>query len=263
MKFEELEVYIPKRIPHNYKDLTNTENEYFKIISRAPNKNNRPQWNCQCKTCGEYCVKDRANLFVHKSCGCAKNKNIGKSLRKDLTNKKFGKLTAIKDTGKSNASGNAIWLCKCDCGNECEVDSNNLSSLHTYSCGCVKYSIGERNIIKILDNNNISYVKEYSLKNINNQHPYRFDFALLDNDNNIQRFIEFDGIQHYQETHGLWKHTKSDLKQLQQRDKVKNEYALSHNIPLVRIPYWERDNITLDMIMGDKYLVRELGQPIG
>lgn len=39
-------------------------------------------------------------------------------------------------------------------------------------------------------------------------------------------------------------------------DKIKNEYALSHNIPLVRIPYKERDHITLEMIMGDKYLVK-------
>ena len=37
---------------------------------------------------------------------------------------------------------------------------------------------------------------------------------------------------------------------------MKNEYALSHNIPLVRIPYWERDNITLEMILEDKYLIK-------
>lgn len=28
------------------------------------------------------------------------------------------------------------------------------------------------------------------------------------------------------------------------------------NIPLVRIPYTERDNITLDMLLGDQYLVK-------
>lgn len=25
--------------------------------------------------------------------------------------------------------------------------------------------------------------------------------------------------------------------------------------PLIRIPYWERDNITLEMILGNKYLI--------
>lgn len=46
------------------------------------------------------------------------------------------------------------------------------------------------------------------------------------------------------------------LETIQKRDKVKNNYALTHNIPLVRIPYWERDNITLDMIMGNQYLIK-------
>ena len=29
-----------------------------------------------------------------------------------------------------------------------------------------------------------------------------------------------------------------------------------NNIQLVRIPYWERDNITLEMILGNKYLIK-------
>ena len=147
MKFEELVEYKPKKVPSNFKDYTGFENEYFKVISRAPNgKNYTTQWNCLCKACGEYCIKNSSNLKVHKSCGCQKNKGIGKALRKDLTGKKFGNLTAIKYTGKSNSSGNAIWQCKCDCGNYCEVDSNNLTALHTTSCGCVNYSIGAKNI---------------------------------------------------------------------------------------------------------------------
>ena len=64
---------------------------------------------------------------------------------------------------------------------------------------------------------------------------------------NENRLIEFDGEPHYQEI-PEWRTT---LEMVQQHDKEKNEYALFHNIPLVRIPYWERDNITLEMIMGD------------
>ena len=47
------------------------------------------------------------------------------------------------------------------------------------------------------------------------------------------------------------------LEDNQKRDKEKNKYALSHNIPLIRIPYWERDNITLEMLLGDQYLIKE------
>lgn len=34
-----------------------------------------------------------------------------------------------------------------------------------------------------------------------------------------------------------------------------NEYALSHNIDLVRIPYWERKHITLEMLLEDNFLI--------
>lgn len=259
MKLEELETYQPlKPSPSNFKDLTGFENDYFKVISRAPNsKSKTTRWNCLCKACGEYCVKDTANLKIHKSCGCQKNSNIGKALRKDLTGQRFGNLVAINYAGKSNASGNAIWICRCDCGNICEVASNNLIAKHTTSCGCINYSIGAKMIEEILQNNNIKFYTEYSIKEIyfkNKDHPARFDFALYNDNNEIIRFIEYDGIQHYLTTWGVWAGHVT-LEEQQRRDKIKNEYAISHNIPLVRIPYWERDNITLDLLLGDKYLI--------
>jgi hypothetical protein len=119
------------------------------------------------------------------------------------------------------------------------------------SCGCINFSIGEANIKTILDNNNIPYISEYQIKELGNK---RFDFAILDANQQVIRFIEFDGRQHYVAYPEKWEKACS-LEERQQRDKLKNEYALSHNIPLVRIPYWERDNITLEMIMGDQYLI--------
>lgn len=101
--------------------------------------------------------------------------------------------------------------------------------------------------------NNIFYKKEYCFDDLKGKQGrvLRFDFGLLNN-NNLIRLIEFDGEQHYNERSGLWGDSKNDpLEKRQQRDKEKNEYALLHNIPLVRIPYWERDNITLEMLMGD------------
>ena len=90
-------------------------------------------------------------------------------------------------------------------------------------------------------------IDEYSFKDLPKS---RYDFAILKN-NDIIRLIEFDGEQHFMEIPAWGK-----LETTQKRDKVKNDYALTHNIPLVRIPYWERDNITLDMIMGDQYLIK-------
>ena len=256
MELEDLVIYQPIKSAPNFIDRTGYENEYFKVISRAPNKGALAQWNCQCKACGKYCVKNVSNLKKHKSCGCQKNNLIGQALRKDLTNQRFGNLVALEDTGKSNISKNVIWKCQCDCGNICEVDSNNLTSLHTTSCGCIKSSIGEQNIENLLKNNNIQFQKEYSFKDlyfVSKDYPARFDFAIFNNDQ-LVRLIEYDGIQHYVDTWGKWAE-KINLEKQQERDKIKNDYAKQHNIPLVRIPYWERDNITLNMIIGDQYLI--------
>lgn len=45
---------------------------------------------------------------------------------------------------------------------------------------------------------------------------------------------------------------------VRKNDTLKNQYALSHNIPLVRIPYSKRDSMTLDDILGDSYLYKTI-----
>lgn len=57
--------------------------------------------------------------------------------RSDITEKRFGKLTAIKWLRIASPSRASVWLCRCDCGKEAEVRLNNLSSGHTRSCGCL------------------------------------------------------------------------------------------------------------------------------
>ena len=48
---------------------------------------------------------------------------------KDITVKKFGRLTAIKPVGKDTCGGYK-WLCKCDCGKENIVMLGNLRNGH-------------------------------------------------------------------------------------------------------------------------------------
>lgn len=200
-------------------------------------------WKCKCD-CGGY-----KNVPTHlltsnhtQSCGCL----VREVQWNDLTNQRFGKLIALYPCNYKRSSS-IIWHCKCDCGNECNVESYNLRKGITQSCGCITSSIGETNIQTILQENNIEYRKEYTVKEIGN---LRFDFALLEN-KKVVRLIEFDGIQHFTSRSGVWNDTENELQKRQKRDNRKNKWAIDNNIPLVRIPYWERDNITLDMIIGD------------
>lgn len=57
-------------------------------------------------------------------------------MKKDLTGRKFGMLTAIRVVGR-NKHNILIWECKCDCGNISYPTSNSLLSGNTKSCGCV------------------------------------------------------------------------------------------------------------------------------
>ena len=55
---------------------------------------------------------------------------------KDLTGNRYGRLVV---TGQAPSKGGHIyWNCRCDCGNECQVESYHLRSGHTKSCGCIR-----------------------------------------------------------------------------------------------------------------------------
>lgn len=54
----------------------------------------------------------------------------------DLTGQKFGRLTVLKRMD-SNQRGYCRWLCKCICGKEKIICSNDLKSGNTKSCGCL------------------------------------------------------------------------------------------------------------------------------
>lgn len=54
----------------------------------------------------------------------------------DLTNVKFGRLTAKKRIG--TRGGHALWRCVCECGNVREITATSLKDAGTKSCGCLQ-----------------------------------------------------------------------------------------------------------------------------
>lgn len=56
---------------------------------------------------------------------------------KDISGEKFGKLTAISFSHRDKIKRNTFWNCQCDCGNKSVVDTKNLRSGNSKSCGCV------------------------------------------------------------------------------------------------------------------------------
>lgn len=61
---------------------------------------------------------------------------------KDLTGMRFGRLVVLGRQPNHIApcgQKKAMFLCKCDCGNEIVVQAANLKSGNTKSCGCFRY----------------------------------------------------------------------------------------------------------------------------
>ena len=109
---------------------------------------------------------------------------------------------------------------------------------------CKVGSKGEEKIKQWLTNNNINYIKEYHFDDLRGEKnkPLRFDFAIMNQENNVELLIEFDGRQHfvYEESSMF---SKKDFEKLQSHDKQKNQYCINNNILLIRINYKDYNNI--------------------
>ena len=170
------------------------------------------------------------------------------SKRLDLVGRRFGKLIALyKDEEQKDK---AYWVCQCDCGNIKSIRQSSLLQGLTQSCGCIGNSLGENLIKKILINNNISFIQEYTFNDLKDKNYLRFDFAILDENEQVIRLIEFDGPQHEQENDYF-----SDFEELKIRDELKNNFARENHIPLVRIPYKMKSKITISLLLGDDFLM--------
>ena len=130
------------------------------------------------------------------------------------------------------------WF-KCKiCGKSFKLSLNNLNQYERdIICNNYKVSKGEIKIIKWLDKNNINYIHDESyfkdlLSDLGN--PLRPDFIIEDK----RIWIEYDGEFHYEN-----KMDENEFIKMQKHDKLKDEYAKEHDWKLVRIPYWEFDNI--------------------
>lgn len=235
------------------KDLTGQKYGKLTVLGRAPDKYRGAYWWCECECENHTIVKVLGSHLLSgqtKSCGCYNKEivsKIGKNAKKDITGQKFGYLTVLRDSGNRAHNRQVIWECQCECGNILQVRGDQLKSEHTTSCGCKKRSRGEVLIENILIKENILFEKEklFSDLHFNNNHRShpRFDFYIPSQ--NLA--IEFDGIQHFEKSRGIF--NKISLEERQKRDQIKNEYCKNKNIYLIRIPYMDIKKINKEYLM--------------
>lgn len=110
-------------------------------------------------------------------------------------------------------------------------------------------SRAEIKIRKILEQTDLHFEQEYSFPGLNspNGRPLRFDFAVFDDDGNIDFLIEYQGKQHYEPV-GKYGGVKA-LYQQQFNDNQKRNYCRKFGYNLIEIPYQDENLISYDYIM--------------
>lgn len=214
------------------------------VIKRDQNTvDGKTKWLCQCE-CGKQFVAIGKNIRNGntKSCGCQQRYKASQTHGYDLKGQTFGLLKVLSenvDIKYQNKKKQKYWNCQCDCGTITVVSTDNLISKNTQSCGCLK-SKGELKIAQLLTENNITFEKEKVFDDFvyeDTKFSPRFDFFVED-----KYLIEYDGIQHFK-ING-W-NTPDRFLYNQQRDFIKNKWCKEHNIPLIRIPYTQLDNLNI------------------
>lgn len=114
-------------------------------------------------------------------------------------------------------------------------------------------STGEIKIHQILSDAGIPFEEEYEFPDLKSSsgRNLRFDFAIFDDEGNLECLIEFNGKQHYSPikkfggARGLYRQ--------QYNDSLKKQYCIKNRLRLVSIPYYDEPKLSYD------YLMRAMG----
>jgi hypothetical protein len=147
---------------------------------------------------------------------------------------------------------------------KCSEGHKFYAALHKFKdqgrrCPICNASKGEQKVGEWLVNNNYKIFPQFIFTDLLSDlgNPLRFDFGVLDIQNNIHLLIEYDGGQHFEWIPGMM--SRENFIKLQKHDKMKNNYCINHNINLVRIPYWHYDNI--EKILNEILIKNEYNSP--
>lgn len=181
-------------------------------------------WNCLC-VCGRKTIVRACSLKsgTSKSCGCLQKETTTKNNMLNLTNQKFGYLTAIKIVNKNR--GSFVWECLCDCGNVVFVTTPELRNRDTVSCGCLTDSFIATEMKKY-------YVRKYDAipeyKIIKNSKTNRWlPYDIYIPEKNI--FIEIQGEQHYVNK-PFWYSSEKEFENRKYLDNIKKNFAKENGV---------------------------------
>jgi hypothetical protein len=129
----------------------------------------------------------------------------------------------------------------------CPFKCSNNSNLKTHIKTCtgnLKCSSGELLVMNVLKALNITYLYNTSYGNVKHKGLLKWDFVIETSGEPL--FIEYDGECHFLPVRygGISQEkAESNLKSSKIRDKIKDDYCDNNGFLLLRIPYYEKENV--------------------
>ena len=180
----------------------------------------------------------------------------------DLSGKRFGRLIVISrsdDYISPKGFKRTVWNCQCDCGNTRAVESTQLTSGHTKSCGCLRKELvsksktthGKKNTkiyhvwqsmkCRCGNKNNKSY-KDYGARGIKVCDEWLEENGFLNfyywaTNNGYSESLTIDRINvngNYEPSNCRW------VSRLVQSNNKRNNVLITHNGETHNISQWEK-----------------------
>lgn len=220
------------------KSIHNVKYDYSKVVYFT----NKIKITIICTEHGEFEQVPHNHLKGYGCYECGKTINYKVTLNDfiDRSNKIHNNKFDYSLIKKINGTKNKV---KIICPTHGEFEQAVYGHLSGRGCRKCNQSKGEKEIYKLLKDNNIKFFTEHKFDDCRNINQLPFDFYLPDH--NV--CIEFDGKQHFV-SNSYFKHEKFEGRKL--NDEIKNKYCYNNNIRLIRISYKEKLKI--------KYILKEI-----
>jgi len=118
------------------------------VFAQVPSLNKRRRYSVICE-CGNKKEIDANRIGITQSCGCyakellsARQKGISSPKFIDLTGKRFDRILVLRRL--PTIKKRTMWLCRCDCGAEKEIQGKHLTHGKIKSCGCLCLEINKK-----------------------------------------------------------------------------------------------------------------------
>lgn len=202
-------------------------------------------WLFKCK-CGKEVLKRKDDVINGKITNCGCKTSLLKSQAKRIVEQPgtiYNFLQVLEPATQDKEKGDTYYWYKCLlCGKKVKLPISYVRSGNTKSCGCL-ISFKEKEIEHFLLEQNINYKTQYTFPDLLSDKKYklRFDFAILDNNNNLLGLIEYQGVQHFDIKCGDFGRQQREI-----TDQQKVAYCSKNNIPLLILD--KNNNLEKDII---------------